>query len=104
MATGILGQSAPPALTNTIVYTVPSATVATVNINVCNRSDNDSVYIRLALAASQTPSIEEYIEYDTVLQPNAVLERSGIVLNAAKKVVVWVSSYNVSVSVYGYEE
>ena len=104
MATGILGQSAPPALTNTIVYTVPSATVATVNISICNRSSDDIVSIRLALAAAQTPSIEEYIEYDTALQPNAVLERSGIVLNAAKNVVVWVSSFDVSVNVYGYEE
>lgn len=104
MATGTLGQSAPPALTNTIVYTVPSATVATVNINVCNLSSSDIVEVRLAIAASQTPSNAEYIEYNTVLQPNSVLERSGIVISASKNVVVWASSFNVAVNVYGYED
>ena len=34
MATGILGQSAPGAAANTIVYTVPAETFSVVTINV----------------------------------------------------------------------
>lgn len=103
MATGILGQASPAALNNTTVYTVPAATTAVATISIANTTASP-IAVRLAVAASGTPSASEYLEYDTVIAANGVLERSGIVMNATKAVVVYASSAGLSVSVYGYEE
>lgn len=103
MATGILGQASPAALNNTTVYTVPAATTAVATISIANTTTTPSL-VRVAIAASGTPSSSEYIEYDTLIDANGVLERSGIVMNATKAVVVYATSAGLSVSVYGYEE
>lgn len=102
MASGILGQSAPSASTNTTVYTVPSATTATFNINIVNTGSSPA-NVRLAISATGTPATSEWIEYDTNLLANSVLERSGFVAQATKNVVVYTDTATVSVSVYGYE-
>jgi hypothetical protein len=103
MATGILGQAAPAATTNTVIYTVPASTVTVATISIVNTTVFP-ITVRLAVAASGTPSTSEYIEYDTIIAANGVLERSGIVINATKAVVVFGSAAGLSVSVYGYEE
>jgi hypothetical protein len=103
MASGILGQAALAATTNTTVYTVPAATLATVNISVVNTGSTQALF-RLALAATGTPTTAEYIEYNVTLQPGSVLERNGIVLNTTKRVVAYSDAATVSVTVYGYEE
>lgn len=102
MATGILGQASLAANTNTAVYTVPAAVVATFNISIVNASSVGGT-VSVALAATSTPSASEYIEFNTVLPANGVLERTGIVMDTTKKVVVNSSVAGVSVSVYGYE-
>ena len=103
MATGILGQSAPAAVTNTAIYTVPAGKTAVCNISVVNLSGSP-ITIRLALAAASSPTSSEYIEYDTLVPPSGVLERGGLVLNAGKLVVAYASASGASISVYGYEE
>jgi hypothetical protein len=103
MASGILGQAAPLAATNTTIYTVPALTVGSFNINVMNRSTSVSAIVRVAVSATGTPGTTEYIEYGTVIPPSGVLERTGIVANATKNVVVYADTANTSVSVYGYE-
>jgi len=102
MASGILGQSAPAATTNTTVYTVPASTVAVVNISVVNRGGSAAT-VRVALAAGSTPTDDEWIEYNTSVGSTSVLERTGVVLDATKNVVVYASSADTSVSVYGLE-
>lgn len=103
MATGVLGQASPAALTNTTVYTVPALTVGVTTISVSNTTTSP-IALRLAIASSGTPAASEFIEYDTVIPANGVLERAGVVMNAAEAVVVYASSAGLSVSVYGYEE
>lgn len=103
MASGILGQSDLAATTNTTVYTVPASKVATFTVNCCNRSSN-SVTVRLALASSGTPALSEWIEYDTAIPANGVLERTGLVAHAAERLVAYAGAANVSVSVYGFED
>ena len=104
MASGILGQAAPSASTDTTVYTVPASTLAVVNINVLNRSGANPVDVRIALATGGTPSNSEYIEYDVTVPSKGVVERTGVALNDGKKVVVYCSTGDTSVSVYGLEQ
>ena len=104
MASGILGQSAPSATTNTSVYTVPASTLAVVNVMIINRSAANPADVRIALAASGTPNNEEYIEYDVSVPPKGVLERTGMALQASKQVVVYTSTADTSVTVTGLEQ
>ena len=103
MASGILGQAAPSAATNTTVYTVPSAKLATFIVSICNRGST-LANVRVAISATGTPSNSEYIEYDTEVPANSVFERTGLVAQATKNLVVYADSASLSVSVYGYEE
>ena len=103
MASGILGQSAPSAATNTTVYTVPSTKVATFSVSICNRGLTLS-NVRMAISATSTPANAEFIEYDTEIPANSVFERTGLVAQAAKNLVVYADSASLSVSVYGFEE
>jgi hypothetical protein len=103
MANGILGQSAPAATTNTTVYTVPAATTATFSVSICNRGSS-AANVRLAVSATGTPGNSEWLEYDAAIPPFGVLERTGIVAQATKNVVVYASSANTSVTVFGFEE
>ena len=103
MATGILGTPTDlSATTNTSIYTVPTDTFAIVTINVTNRS-TATRDIRVALASSGTPTAAEWIEFDTELVANGTLERSGVVLQAGKQIVVYANSTDVSAMVYGIE-
>jgi len=103
MASGTLGQSAPAATTNTTVYTVPASKVASFTVSICNRGSSAST-VRLAIAATGSPSTAEYLEFDTTVNANSVLERSGIVATAAKNIVVYCGSANFSINVHGFEE
>lgn len=103
MATGTLAQSTLLATTNTTVYTVPADKTAIVNLNLLNIGGS-TLECRVAIAASSTPTNAEYIEYSTELASYAVLERTGIVISANKKIVVYSSTGDLVVNVYGYED
>ena len=102
MATGRLGAENLPATTNTTEYTVPADTFAVVTVSVANRSATNR-NVRIALAAADTPDNAEYLEYDSQLIGNGVLERGGIVMDTGKKIVAYANSTDVSVVVYGIE-
>ena len=104
MASGILGQSAPSATTDTSVYTVPASTLAVINVMVINRSASNPADVRIALAASGTPTTAEYIEYDVTVPAKGVIERTGMALQATKQVVVYASTADTSVTVTGLEQ
>ena len=102
MATGILGTADLTATTNTTVYTVPADTFAVVTVSVCNRSTTNRS-VRIAIADADTPTSAEFIEYDSAILGNGVLERTGIVMNAGKKLVIRADSIDVTAMVYGIE-
>lgn len=105
MATGRLGTANITTTANTTVYTVPASTFSVVSLNVVNRSSSASTQIRIAIAGSSSPSIDEWIEYDSSLVANGVLERTGLVLDAGKLLVVQTptSTPALSVVVHGIE-
>jgi hypothetical protein len=102
MATGRLGTADLSAGTNTTVYTCPTDTFAVVTVSVCNRGAT-AANIQLAVSSTGTPSGSEYIEFDTSLSAKGVLERTGIVLDAGKLLVVRSSAASVNAVVYGIE-
>jgi hypothetical protein len=102
MATGRLGTADLAAATNTTVYTCPTSTFAVVTVSVCNRGTSAS-NIQIAVASTASPTSAEYLEFDTSLSAKGVLERTGIVLDAGKLLVVRSSAVNVNAVVYGIE-
>lgn len=102
MATGRLGASDLAAATNTTVYTVPADTFAVVSLSICNRG-NQAVAVRVAVASAATPTNAEYIEYDTEVLGKGVLERTGIVMDTGKLLVVWSNAANISAVAFGIE-
>ena len=105
MATGRLGTAdftVIGAVTNHAVYTVPTTTFSVVTVSVVNRGASPAL-IRIALASSATPTDAEWLEYDVSLAPKGVIERTGIVMDAAKLLVVRSSATSVNAVVYGIE-
>jgi len=102
MPTGRLGASDVAAASNTTVYTVPSDTFSVVTLSICNRG-NQAVAVRVAVSAAATPTAAEWIEYDTEVLGKGVLERTGIVMDAGRLLVVYSSGANVSAVAFGIE-
>ena len=104
MATGRLGGFDLTTTSATSVYTCPLTTFSVVSVSICNRSAT-AVNIRIALTATgSTPANTDYLEYDSSLSANGVLERTGIVMTAGNQLVVTAGTGNVvSVIVVGIE-
>jgi len=104
MASGILGTADLAITTITNVYAVPASTLASLNVNICNRN-NAVARIRLALSASTgVQANSEFMEYETAIEAYGVLERTAIVLDAGKTLTVYSDTANVTVVVTGIEE
>lgn len=102
MPTGRLGANDLAAATNTTVYTVPSDTFSVVTLSICNRG-NQAVAVRVAVSAAASPTAAEWIEFDTEVLGKGVLERTGIVMDAGRLLVVYSSGANVSAVAFGIE-
>jgi len=116
MATGILATGTPSATTYTTAYVVPNTTYSVVNVSFTN-TGTTAATIRLHIGTSlgtnafgslPTGSLvtTEAIEYDTVVAPKGVFERTGLVISStsgAKYITVYASTANVNVNIYGIE-
>lgn len=102
----VLAQDNPAATTETILYTVPSATEAVIStIAVCNQSGTSGTYrIAVRPSADSTTTAKHWIVYGaTVAGSDAVLLTIGVTLAAGDKILVYASSANQSYSVFGSE-
>lgn len=102
MASGRLGKADLAANTDVTLFTVASESVATVNINVCNRGAVNAL-VRIAIREGALGAAD-YIEYDAIVPPNGVIERTGIVMSAGEAVVCRAGAAGVSARVHGFEE
>jgi hypothetical protein len=105
MPTGRLGTANITTTAATTVYTVPATTFSVVSVNIVNRSSSAAALIRLAVSTSASPGLDEWIEFDSSLVANGVLERTGIVIDTGELIVVQTptSTPALSVVVYGIE-
>jgi hypothetical protein len=55
------------------------------------------------MATTSTPDPQEFIEYETVIIPNGVFERTGLVMQGGLNIVARANQANVGVTVYGIE-
>ena len=100
MATGRLGTANITTTSNTTIYgPVNTSLFSVVSVNICNRSSSTAATIRVAVATSATPGLDEWIEYDTSLVANGVVERTGLVMKTGDYLVVQVSSASPTISV-----
>jgi hypothetical protein len=104
MATGRLGTAnITSATTNTTIYTCPTSTFAVVSLNICNRNSTTAATLRLAISSSTSPTVDEWLEYDTSIVASGVLERTGLVMDATNKyLVVYISSATPTISCVAY--
>lgn len=103
MATGRLGAVNLTAATDTLLYTVPAGTFTVATVSIVNRS-NSAITVRVGVSTSTTIiGVTDYIEYETEIMPKGVLERTGLVIDAGKSILVRSSTANVTAMAFGIE-
>jgi hypothetical protein len=102
MATGILGTSDLSAGADTTLYTCPVDTFTVAAVNMVNRG-TDPITVRVAVCDASTPTNAEFIEFEATILPKNVLERTGIVMQAGKLLVVRSSANTCSAVAMGIE-
>ena len=105
MANGILGSVDLAATSYTEFYEVPADNFAVITVAFTNKNTT-SVTVRLAMTKPENASIPEaddYFEYEAEILPGGVLERTGIVLEAGRRVFARSSAANTVVLAYGIE-
>lgn len=101
----VLGQSAPSAITETDLYTVPASTSTIASsIIVTNRGTTQATFrVSIAVGGGATTN-KDYIYYDLLIAGNdTFIATIGVTLATTDKVKVYASSANFSFSLYGSE-
>ncbi|MGE3627620.1 MAG: hypothetical protein AB7G34_14740 [Hyphomicrobiales bacterium] len=94
-----LGAADLSAASDTELYEVPSAKKASVNVSLCARTQ--TALVRLAITSGGAPANTDYLEYDTPLAAQGVLERTQIWMTAGEKLYARASETGVTAIVYG---
>jgi hypothetical protein len=95
----LAGQEAKP-------YSCAAPAVAVAfTVSFCNKTTGP-VRVRLAHGPGATTATAGtlYWEYDTVIQPNEVLERTGLAMSAGRSVFAQSDTAGVDISIYGFEK
>lgn len=94
MSTGKIGSADLAANTDTLLGGALDENMV-VNVQLCNRGAA-SVKVRVAFGTGVAPVAADWVEYDTTIPPNGVLERTGQSLSTGEK--IWVRSDTATVS------
>lgn len=98
MAADVLAQVSLTANTNTTVYT--TTYTARVTIRFVNRT-NSQTRVFLALSDNSVPTDAEYIEYNSAIEPYAVLEISDLPVGTGHNIIAKAVSAGVTIFVAG---
>lgn len=101
----VLGQSAPSAVTNTDLYTVPAATSAVCSsVVVCNRSAAATSFRIAVRPAGAAVANQHYLYYDVALPGNDTFAATlGMSLATTDVVTVYATAATLSFSLFGQE-
>lgn len=101
----VLGQTAPAAITNTTLYTVPASTSAVIStLNVCNQATTAATFRVAIRPQDATISNQHYILFDTPVPGNdSIAITIGITLAATDVITVYSSNNNLSFNLFGSE-
>jgi hypothetical protein len=73
-----------------------------ITVALLNRSTN-AVTVKIATSDSETPDPAEFIEWSTVIKPRGILERTQILLQPGRRLLVQSDTADVvAVTVYGF--
>lgn len=102
-ANKVLGQAKPAGATPAVLYTVPGATQANVNIFVANQALVAETF-RLAITKSgNSLAAQDYIAYNMIIAANYTLNFSGLALAAGDFINIYSGGGNVSFNATGME-
>lgn len=102
MASGRFGKANLAANADTDLYTCPPGMVATATISLCNRGTTDAK-VRIAVRSGALTDAD-YIEYETAVPPNGILERNQVAMSAGEILTVRSNAASVSARAHGFEE
>lgn len=99
----ILGQSKPAGVTPVVLYTVPGATQANVNIFVANQTTGVDTF-RLAITKSgNSLAAKDYIAFDMSVPANYTLNFTGLALASGDFINIYSTGGNLSFNATGIE-
>ncbi len=104
MASGKFWSGSLPVNNDQDTGAVAAGKTRTVSINLVNRDATAAAKVRIAIGTNAGATNGDYLEYDTALPPNGVLERSGLVVGAGERVILRADTLNVTARVHGFEE
>lgn len=102
----VLGQNAPGASSEQILYTVPASTETVVSTFVaCNRGTT-TAKIRMGVSVNGGAlANQDYVYYDLPLPPNDTFAATvGISMDASDEIRVFADTANVTFSAFGQEK
>jgi hypothetical protein len=99
LGTGKLGSADLAAATDTLLMDAQTLDLV-VNVRLCNRNAAP-IKIRIAIGAGVAPAAADYIEYDSRVEANGVMENTGLAISAGEKIWVRADVANVSARAHG---
>ena len=102
MPSGLFGKANLPANADTNLYTCPVGKNATATVAFCNRTAAP-IKVRLAVRSAAIAD-SDYLEYETEIPANGILERNQIALAAGEIITVRANAAGVSARAHGFEE
>jgi len=104
MASGKFWSGTLPANSDQDTGVVAVNNTRTVSICLVNRDASIGAKVRIAIGVNTSASNGDYIEYDTSLPPNGILERTGLVIGPGERVILRSDTANVTGRIHGFEE
>lgn len=102
MADGFISQTEVTQYTNTVIHTVTAGRYAEFSVALFNTT-TQPINASIAISSNTNPANVNYINQGVVIPAKAVWERTGLIANASKKIVVNTTANGVNASVYGVE-